>query len=68
MPHCFFDFKLLRKRNINNICNKVRLFRKGRISKEKLLESFQGWQAYAKWANSFKLRKEIVKSIYKPMN
>jgi len=31
----------------------------GEISKEKLLEIFQGWNAYSKWANSFKLRKEI---------
>ncbi len=31
------------------------------ISKEKILESFQGWQAYAKWANTFKLRKKVDK-------
>ena len=47
---------------------RVRLFRKGELPKEKLLGSFQGWQAYAKWASSFKLRREIVKMIYKPMN
>jgi len=64
----FFDFKLLRKRNIRSIYNKVSLFRKGRICKEKLLESFQGWQAYAKWANSFKLRKQIIRKIYKPLS
>ena len=36
------------------------LYEEGKISKEKLLESFQGWQAYAKWANSFKLRKMLL--------
>ena len=35
-----------------------------KISKEKLLEIFQGWNAYTKWADSFGLRKEVVKKIY----
>lgn len=45
--------------------------RKGKIRKdyviefEENLESFQGGNAYAKWADSFKLRKEVVKRIYK---
>jgi len=30
---------------------------------EKVLERFQGWQAYAKWGNTFKLREKIVKKI-----
>jgi hypothetical protein len=29
------------------------------------MESYQGWQAYIKWANSFNLRKEILKEIHK---
>jgi len=29
------------------------------------MESFQGWQAYAVWGNSFKLRKKIIKEIYR---
>ena len=33
---------------------------KWHISHEKILEIFQGWNAYAKWANSFKLRKRIA--------
>ncbi len=37
--------------------------KKGKISKERLLASFQGWQAYAKWADSFKLRRDVVKKI-----
>jgi len=29
------------------------------------MEIYQGWQAYAKWANSFNLRKRILKEIHK---
>ncbi len=35
----------------------------GNISYKKLIEGHQGWQAYAKWANSFKLRENIAKKI-----
>jgi hypothetical protein len=38
---------------------RIKDYHKGKISKEELLEIFQGWNAYAKQANSFKLRKEI---------
>jgi len=47
---------LLKLRKVN--------YKKEELSKEKLLESFQGWNAYAMWANSLKLRKRIVKKIY----
>jgi hypothetical protein len=43
---------------------KVKKYKSGEISKENLLESFQGWNAYAKWANSYKLRRRVVASIY----
>jgi retron-type reverse transcriptase len=56
----FYHFRLLRKRNINNMRRKVEMFKGGLISQEKFLESFQGWNAYARWANTFKLRKNIL--------
>ncbi len=59
----FYYFKLLRRRNIKNMENKLNLFRSQIIDKEKILESYQGWQAYAKWANTFKLRKNLVIKI-----
>jgi len=59
----FYHHKLLRKRNIRNIFSKIIEYKNGKISKEKMLESFQGWNAYAKWANSFKLRRRIVSKI-----
>jgi hypothetical protein len=43
--------------------DKIEKYKHGEICKEKILESFQGWNAYAKWANCFKLKKEIVKKI-----
>lgn len=61
----FYHFRLLRKRNIGKILSKVKKYKSGELAKEKMLESFQGWNAYAKWANSYKLRKEVVKKIYR---
>jgi retron-type reverse transcriptase len=60
----FYYYRLLRKRNVKNMLVKVENYKKGKISKEKLLEIFQGWNAYAKWANSFELRGRVVKKIY----
>ena len=60
----FYHCKLLRKRNVKKIMQNIEDYKKGKITKEKLLEIFQGWNAYAKWADSYNLRKEIVKMIY----
>jgi len=43
---------------------KIIFFKKEKIDKEKILEVFQGWNAYAKWSNSYWLRKKIVRKIY----
>jgi len=59
----FYYFKLLRKRNKRKILFRIEQYRNRKISKEKLIECFQGWQAYAKWADSYKLRKKILKSL-----
>ncbi len=56
----FYYFRLLRKRNVKNMLRKVEMFKQGLMSGEKFLESFQGWNAYARWADSFKLRKRIL--------
>ena len=60
----FYYFRLLRKRNIRKILLNIEKYKKGKLIKDKLLESFNGWNAYAKWADSFKLRREIVRKIY----
>jgi len=60
----FYYHKLLRKRNIRKMFLKVKMYKSGEISKAEILNSFQGWNAYAKWADSFNLRRNIVKKIY----
>ncbi|MDO8517615.1 MAG: reverse transcriptase domain-containing protein [Nanoarchaeota archaeon] len=59
----FYHFKLLRKRNIRKIFIKIEKYKREEISKEKMLECFHGWDAYAKWANSYNLRRKIVEKI-----
>lgn len=59
----FYHFRLLRKRNIRNMQRKIRFYSKGKISKEKLVEIFQGWNAYAIWADAFKLRLKILEEV-----
>jgi len=61
----FYYFKLLRKRNKRKILSKIEKYKYGEISHDKILESFQGWQAYAKWANTYKLRNRLLKLIDK---
>ena len=42
---------------------KIKDCKEEKISKEKIIEIFQGGNAYAKWVNSYKLRKSVVKKI-----
>jgi len=51
----FHNFRLLRKRNIKKMQEKIKQHTDGKITKNKLYEIYQGWMAYAKWANTFKL-------------
>ena len=59
----FYYFKLLRKRNKKKILFKIKKYKEGEMPKEKILECFQGWNAYAKWANTLKLRRNVVRKI-----
>ena len=61
----FYHFKLLRKRNIKNMFVKIKKYKNGEMSKNNIIESFQGWNAYAKWANSYDLRRNAVREIYR---
>jgi RNA-directed DNA polymerase len=60
----FYHSKLLKKRNIRKILYKLKQIKRNKITEEKFMESFNGWNAYAIWANSYKLRKGLVKEIY----
>jgi len=64
----FFYHKLLRKRNKRKMLIKINLFSTGNTSYPKLMESYEWFQAYSKWANSFNLRKKILKEIQKAKN
>jgi len=59
----FYYFRLLRKRNINNMKSKIQQYKENKIPKVKMFEIYQGWKAYAKWANALKVREEIIKKI-----
>ena len=61
----FYYYKLLRKRNIQKMFSKIKEYKKDKIIKEKILEIFQGWKAYSKWADSYNLRKRVVMKIYR---
>lgn len=60
----FYYFRLLRKRNINSMKQKAKLFLEDKISQKKFYECFQGWNVYASWADSYKLRKDINSKVY----
>ena len=62
---CFYHHKLLRKRSIIKMKHKIDMFSKNELSEKQIMESFQGWQAYAKWANTIRLRRKIASKIYK---
>ncbi|MFH0711639.1 MAG: reverse transcriptase domain-containing protein [archaeon] len=56
----FYYTKLLRKRNIRKMQNTIKQYKNGKITKNKLNEIYQGWSAYAKWANPFKLQMNLI--------
>ncbi len=59
----FYYYRLLRKRNIKSMFLKTKSYNKGEISKDKFLEIFQGWNAYAKWANSYNVINSLIKRV-----
>ena len=59
----FYYFKLLRRRNLKTIQNQILLLKQNKISYQKFIESFQGWNAYAKWTNSHKITRRLIISI-----
>ena len=65
----FYYHRLLRKRNIKKMKGKIYLFQNGEISEEKFKEIFQGWSAYVKCADSYRLKKNLenrtfLKSVF----
>jgi retron-type reverse transcriptase len=60
----FYFHRLVRKRNIRKMLRRINCLKNHEIFYWKLIESYQGWQAYVKWADSFGLRKRILKEIH----
>ena len=61
---CFYHFRILRKRNIRKMQRRLEMF-KGLCKNDRsnipgLLESLQGWNAYAMHANTYKIRRIII--------
>lgn len=59
----FYHFRLLRKRNIRNMLFKIDKYKNKELTNEKFFEILQGWNAYAKWANTYRLRLKISREI-----
>ena len=61
----FFHHKLIRKKNIKKFERKFselkNLHKCGIISREKAVEKFEGWLAYASHANTYKYRRNLVR-------
>jgi len=64
---CFYYYQLVRQRNIRKIHNKlkelIKLYKSEKIEKEDIQETLQGWNAYAKQGNTYKLRKKLITQI-----
>lgn len=59
----FYNYKLLRKRNINSMKRKINSYQLGEIQKDKFTEIFQGWEAYSDWTNNFWLKEKMKKKF-----
>jgi RNA-directed DNA polymerase len=59
----FYHHKLLRKRNLRKIEQKIQEFKEGKIPQEKFAEIFNGWNAYAKWGNCHNLSKGLSRMM-----
>ena len=63
----FYHYKKIKRKNLRrfeiSLGVKLELYNNGGITGGILIESLQGWFGYAKWANTFKYRKEIGDKI-----
>ena len=59
----YYYFKIPRKRNIRKMLKRINKFLEGQIPYVRLMKSFEGWNAYVKWSNSYNIRKDILKKI-----
>jgi len=63
----FYHHKLLRKTNLRKMKKTLitykQLYQEGKLNYDTIYEYLQGWLAYAKQANTHKLRKKLLEAI-----
>ena len=65
----FYRYKLLRKSNIRKATKRLQqlhsLLEEGKVSADYVTQSLNGWSAYAKVGNTYRMRKEMLKPFEK---
>lgn len=65
----FYHYSLVRDSNRRNFERKLKelkiLYKEGQINREQVIESLEGWLAFAKHANSYKYRRELLRNFNK---
>jgi len=60
----FYHYKLIRKKNMRKferkLCALERPYKEGIIEREKIIEKFEGWLAYASAGNTYKYQKKLT--------
>lgn len=59
----FSHYKLLRKRNIRKMKQRIENYKNGKATFSQLFDSYKGWQAYIRWGNSHKAKENIKQII-----
>lgn len=63
----FYYYRLLRRKTIRTIIRKFHNYKikldNKEIEYDKVFDTFQGWMAYAKQSNTYKLRQKIIKIV-----
>ena len=61
----FYNCRLLKKSNVRRIWKRIRvlkeIYAKGKLTREEADLKIEGWFAYARFANTYKLRKRVLK-------
>ena len=68
----FYQYALLRRSNLRKMESRMRkyesLYRRGEMTYEKVLQGFESWMSYARYADSYRTRKEFTKKLNKVFN
>ena len=64
----FYFYRLIRKRNLKAFKAKLKMWqeevKQGRLDTAKLSQKIKGWVEYARYANSYNLRKNILSKSF----